>query len=70
MSDKQILASNYAKKQCSYYHENSCVNTPDTSCVWYRLFMYEERKEAIVKGLEAMKQKAVGELIRSGESIY
>lgn len=59
MNDKQLLASNYAKKQCSYYHEKYCVDTPCTSCAWYRLSMYEERKEAFVKGFEAMKQKAV-----------
>ncbi len=57
MSEKQILASCYAKRQCNYYHEKICDDIQCHSCAWYRLSMYEERKEAFIKGYETMKQR-------------
>lgn len=59
MGEKQILASSYAKRQCDHYQENICNKISCWSCGWYRLSMYEERKEAFITGFEAMKQKAI-----------
>lgn len=59
MSEKQILASEYAKRLCDHFHEKVCNNINCQSCGWYRLSLYEERKEAFIKGFEVMQKKAL-----------